>query len=109
VLAVVVFSFVIFHLESMADIAEYLKGMAGLTGAPAVNSESLYYLRSYGAVLVLSAFGATPVLRDFANKVKLRAKWGAVAFTPVFIIALLFLVMAYIIDSSFSPFLYFRF
>jgi alginate O-acetyltransferase complex protein AlgI len=111
VMGIVVFSFVIFHLESMAGIAEYLKGLAGLMNVPATNSESLYYLRSYGAVLAAAAFGSTPFLRDFVNSAKRHPKWGSAidAAAPVFIVALLFIVTAYIIDSSFSPFLYFRF
>jgi alginate O-acetyltransferase complex protein AlgI len=111
VLTVVVFSFVIFHLESMSGVAAYLKGMTGLSGVPLTNSESLYHLRSYGAVLLIAAFGSTPVLRDAVNRLKAHPKYGPAAetLTPVFNLALLLLVTAYIIDSSFSPFLYFRF
>jgi alginate O-acetyltransferase complex protein AlgI len=111
VLSVIIFSFTIFHLESLAGIVEYLKGLVGLMGVPAVNRESVYYLRSYGFVIALAAFGATPVLRDFINRAKEHPKQGAVvnALTPVFVAVLLMIVTAYIIDSSFSPFLYFRF
>ena len=111
VLIIVVFSFVIFHLETIAGITEHLKGMVGLMNVPAVNSESLYYLRSYGFVIVLAVFGATPVLRDLINRMKQRPGWGVAVdvLTPVFVVGLLLLVTAYIIDSSFSPFLYFRF
>ena len=111
VMIIVTFSFVIFHLESVAGITEYLKGMIGLGGVPFVNSESIYYLKSFSFVLVIALFGATPVLRDLVNKAKQHPKWGSVIdmLTPVFTIATLLIVTAYIIDSSFSPFLYFRF
>ena len=111
VMVIVIFSFVIFHLESVEAITEYLKGMVGLGGVPAVNGESLYYLRSFAFVLVLAVFGATPVLRDLVNKMKQRPKWAAAVdiLTPVFAVATLLLATAYIVDSSFSPFLYFRF
>jgi alginate O-acetyltransferase complex protein AlgI len=111
VTVIVVFSFVIFHLESMAGIGEYLRGMVGLTEAPLYNSESVYYLRSYAFVLVLAVFGTTPVLRDLINKARQHPKWGGTVdmLTPVVMAALLVIVTAYIIDSSFSPFLYFRF
>ena len=111
VLVIVVFSFVIFHLETVAGITEYIKGMVGLMNVPAVNSESLYYLRSYGFVIVLAVFGATPVLRDIINRMKQSQKLSVAVdvLTPVFVVGLLLLVTAYIIDSSFSPFLYFRF
>jgi len=111
VLVTVTFSFVIFHLEGAAEIAEYLKGMAGFGGVPLINSESVYYLRSFAFVLILAVIGATPVPRDLVNRIKQRPKWGRAIkmLTPVFIVAVMLIATAYIIDSSFSPFLYFRF
>ncbi|MDR0326332.1 MAG: MBOAT family protein [Oscillospiraceae bacterium] len=111
VMVIVIFSFVIFHLESVAGITEYLKGMVGLMDVPAVNSESAYYLRSYGFVLILAVFGATPVLKNLVNRAKLNPKLQPVAeaLTPVFNIVLLLIITAYLVDSSFNPFLYFRF
>ena len=111
VLLLVTVSFVIFHLENAADIMEYLKGMAGLMDVPAVNSESVYYLRSYGFVLILAIFGATPILRNLVIKASRYPKAQAAvdALTPVFNVVLLMVVAAYLVDSSFNPFLYFRF
>jgi alginate O-acetyltransferase complex protein AlgI len=111
VLLLVVFSFAIFHLESLALITEYVKGMTGFGGVPIFNYESLYYLRSYGFVLILAAFGSTPVLRGLIDKAKGHHRWKPAAdvLAPVYTMALLLLVTAYIIDGSFSPFLYFRF
>jgi alginate O-acetyltransferase complex protein AlgI len=113
VMAIVIFSFVIFHLETLDGITEYLRGMAGLGNVPLTNSESVYYLRSYGFVMLIAAFGSTPVLRDIVWKAKAhksaKLRIIADALTPVFTVGLLLIVTAYIIDSSFSPFLYFRF
>jgi alginate O-acetyltransferase complex protein AlgI len=111
VMAIVIFSFVIFHIEDASGITEYLRGLAGLMGVPAVNAESLYYLKSYAFVLALAAFGSTPFLRDIINKAKGHPKYRVLisTLTPVFIAALLVISAAYIIDGSFSPFLYFRF
>jgi alginate O-acetyltransferase complex protein AlgI len=113
VMAIVIFSFVIFHLETLDGITEYLRGIAGLGNVPLTNSESVYYLRSYGFVMLIAAFGSTPVLRDLVWKAKAhksaKLRIIADALTPVFTVGLLLIVTAYIIDSSFSPFLYFRF
>ena len=107
VLLVVCISFVIFNADSLALAAQDLKGMFGLAGLPAVTAETLYYLRSFGVLFVLGILGATPVVKRVAERV---------AATPVgrvlqmLVLALLLLLCtAYLVDGSFSPFLYFRF
>jgi alginate O-acetyltransferase complex protein AlgI len=105
VMSIVIFSFVIFHIESMAGIGEFFGGMIGNGGIPVINSESLYYLRSYAFLFIIAAIGSTPILRDFAVKHKL----GSTVLAPIFMTLLLLIVTGYIVDSSFSPFLYFRF
>ncbi|MCL2748208.1 MAG: MBOAT family protein [Oscillospiraceae bacterium] len=110
-LVVLVVSFVIFRFENVADIAGHLQGMAGLASLPAADRETLYYLRSYGPVLLIAALGATPVLRDLVGRLRShrRAVAAIDALTPVFTVTLLLLAAAYCVDGSFSPFLYFRF
>jgi alginate O-acetyltransferase complex protein AlgI len=110
-LFVITVSFVIFHLENVSGILGHLKGMFGFGAIPAVNSESLYYLSSYKIVLVIALIGATPLLKLLIQKAREHSKLQTVIATlnPVFITSLLFVVTAYLVDSSFNPFLYFRF
>jgi alginate O-acetyltransferase complex protein AlgI len=111
-LTVVTFSFVIFLIEDNNIIIEYFKGMTGLLpDVPALTGESVYYLRSYGFVLLLAVFGATPVLRDHIAKLRSGAKTNAVIdnLAPVFNAVMLIISAAYLVDDSFNPFLYFRF
>ena len=51
--------------------------------------------------------GATPLVRDTARKLGDR-KIGAI-LEPIVLIALLLICTGYLVDGSFSPFLYFRF
>ena len=51
--------------------------------------------------------GATPVVRDTARKIG-ETSWGAV-LEVVLMAVLLIVCSAYLVDGSFSPFLYFRF
>ena len=81
--------------------------MVGLGGLPLVTPATLYYLRSYALLLVAGCIGSTPIVRDTAKKFAHR-KWMAVV-EPVFLIGLLLVCTAYLVDGSFSPFLYFRF
>ena len=89
--------------QAGSDIA----GMFGFAGLPLVSAETLYYLRSYGLLFVLGFVGATPLVRDSARKLG-QKKLGAI-LEPIVLIALLLICTGYLVDGSFSPFLYFRF
>ncbi len=110
-LFMVLVSFVIFGAPSLGGILTDLGGMFGALNIPAVNSETLYYLRSYAVIFVFAVIGATPLVKNTAIKFAESEKTKKIANileAPV-MIALLLVVTAYLVDGSFSPFLYFRF
>ena len=107
VLLAVVISFVLFNADSIAQAGSDLAGMFGFGGVAAVTKETLYYLRSYAVLFVVGLIGATPLVRDMASRIY-KTKVGAV-LEPVVLILLLLVCSAYLVDGSFSPFLYFRF
>ena len=106
-LLVVVLGFVLFNAESISQAGSDIAGMFGFSGLPLVSAETLYYLRSYGVLFVLGFVGATPLVRDLARKLADR-KVGAI-LEPIVLIVLLLVCTGYLVDGSFSPFLYFRF
>ena len=107
VLLAVVISFVLFNAESLAQAGSDLVCMFGFGGLPAVSALTVYYLRSYGLLFLVGFVGATPLVRDTARK--LAHKPAAAVLEWVVMIALLLVCTAYLVDGSFSPFLYFRF
>ena len=107
VLLAVVISFVLFNAESIAQAGSDLSAMFGVTGLPAVTGETLYYLRSFAVLFALGILGATPIVKKAANRF-LPTRVGTV-LEPLGLIALLLLCTGYLVDGSFSPFLYFRF
>jgi alginate O-acetyltransferase complex protein AlgI len=107
VLLAVIVSFVLFNAETLSQAGSDLAGMFGFGGVPWMTAETLYYLRSYALLFAVGLIGATPFVRDTASRIyKTRA--GAV-LEPVALIALLLVCSGYLVDGSFSPFLYFRF
>ncbi|MDX1358714.1 MAG: MBOAT family O-acyltransferase, partial [Clostridia bacterium] len=106
----VVISFVIFKNESLVDIVLNLKGMFGVLDIPFTSPESLYYLKSNAILLIAAAVGATPVAKNLYIRLKETrfSRFSATA-APVVFAALLVISTGYIVDSSFNPFLYFRF
>ena len=111
VLLVVVLGFVLFNAVDMAQAGSDIAGMFGFGGVPLVTAETLYYLRSYGVVLILALVGSTPVVRDLANRLASGKRTGRITaiLEPVVLTVLLLLCTAYLVDGSFNPFLYFRF
>ena len=81
--------------------------MFGFGGVPLVTAETLYYLRSYGILVLLGFVGATPVVRDLCRRIEDNKI--VAALEPVAMLLLLLLCSAYLVDGSFNPFLYFRF
>lgn len=100
----VVISFVIFNAVDMKEAFQYIGGMFGSGGLPLVSAEALYYLRSYAVIFLMAIIGATPLPKRIVGKVK-----ATQYVEPVFLLILLVLVTAYLVDGSFNPFLYFRF
>ena len=104
---VVVLGFVLFNAQTMSGAVTDLLAMFGFEGLPAVTAETLYYLRSFALLFVVGFVGATPLIRNGVNRIA-EKKWVAV-LEPVTLILLLLICTGYLVDGSFSPFLYFRF
>ena len=104
---VVMLGFVVFNATDLAQAAADIGAMFGFAGIPLVTAETLYYLRSFAILFILGIIGATPVVRDAARKVG-ETKIGP-ALELAMMAALLLACTAYLVDGSFSPFLYFRF
>ena len=107
VMLAVVFSFVLFNAESLSQAAGDMAGMLGLGGLPLISAPAVYYLKSYGLLFLLGILGATPVVKTLARKA--ADTKAACVLEPLVLAALLLVCTAYLVDGSFSPFLYFRF
>ena len=107
VLLAVVVSFVLFNAESFTQAGTDLAAMFGLSGLPFATEATWYYLRSYALLFIVGFVGATPLVRNLARRAE--EKRIVKILEPVALMALLLLCTAYLVDGSFSPFLYFRF
>ncbi len=107
VLLAVVLSFVLFNAESLSQAAGDFAGLFGFANLPLVTEETLYYLRSFALLFVLGIVGATPIVKQAGNRIA-QSK-AAPVLEWAWMTALLLVATAYLVDGSFSPFLYFRF
>ena len=111
VLLAVLLGFVLFNADSLGQAAQDIAGMFAFGKLPLFSAEAVYYLRSYGVVLLLAVIGATSLPKRAiaalsGNRVLSRG-WNVLE--PLFLTGLLVVVTAYLVDGSFNPFLYFRF
>lgn len=111
VLFLIMISFIIFNATDMAQAVYNILGLFGANGESIINKETIYYLKSYLVLLIISVIGATPLLKIAVEKLKSKTKIRKVIniLEPIVLSALLIIVTAYLVDNSYNPFLYFRF
>lgn len=108
--ATILIGWTLFAIEDLDVLPHYLRVMLGLSGAEWINGTNLYYLNTYGMLLLLLAFASTPIAARLASKLNNRMNPVIMAILEVLVLTtLLFASTAYIIDDSYNPFLYFRF
>ena len=107
VLFVVCISFVLFNAENLSQVGSDLTAMFGFAGLPVATGETFYYLRSFAILFAVGILGATPIVKKAAEK--LLPTWAGAVLEPLCLLAILLLCTGYLVDGSFSPFLYFRF
>jgi alginate O-acetyltransferase complex protein AlgI len=110
-LLIIIFSFVLFNSSSISDALQYMRGMLGLLNIPVLSKEALYYLNSYKILMILAVLCSTPIpFRIVKKKWKDNKVLSVISnLEPIIYIVLLIVITGFLIDSSFNPFLYFRF
>ena len=103
----VVISFVIFNSNSLYEVINFLKNMFFINNLKFINSETIYHIRNYIVILVIAVIASTPLIKTLVEKVKLSKIVSVLEV--IYYFALLIVITAFLIDSSFNPFLYFRF
>ena len=109
-LFLVMISFVIFQGDNLSNDFNIVKGLFGLNGELFINNVTLYYLKGYVLFIVLGVIGATNYVKNLVIKISNgKGKKIINILEPIYLLILLIIVTMYLIDSSYNPFLYFRF
>jgi len=103
----IIISFTIFNANSLTEVINYLKNMFFINDIDFINSESIYHFKNYFVVLIISIISSTPLIKIFISKVKQSVIIDVLEVT--YYMLLLIISTAFLVDSSFNPFLYFRF
>lgn len=106
-MVLVLFGYVLFRSASVHQAVGYVGAMFGLTGNGAVDTVAWQALQNHASALVLCAIGSTPVVGWLQRK---TGRFGNSAFVKNGIcLILLVLSAAYIVSSTYNPFIYFAF
>lgn len=107
----VVIGWSLFAFDSLKGGFGYISILAGAGGLPFINSRSIYLLYNYMLLFLVLAAGCTSwpktLAGRFLNKPKNQA--AATGVEVCFYTALFLLSVAYLVDATYNPFLYFRF
>ena len=69
-----------------------------------VDSEWIYYIRNYGGTFIIATLFSTPIIKNIYNKFIKSDILDSVILIIIFL-----LCIAYLVDATYNPFLYFRF
>lgn len=104
-------SFVIFSANNLTEALQSVSGLFGYKNLPLISKETIYYLKSFGFIIIIGIICSTPLLKNLKKRLsekKIFSKVLNVLEIPVMILLML-ICTAYLADGSFNPFLYFRF
>lgn len=104
---VTIIGFEIFNADFLTQMKKSLLELVGIGTTGLTNVISNYYVRSYAIVVILAIILSSPLLRNTLNKIE--QKVNVTFIKNIVCIGFLILSIAYIVDGSYNPFLYFRF
>lgn len=112
-LFIVVFGFTIFYFDNTSELFTYVKLMFGVTSTSFSDISILNYITNFGVVALIACLFSFPIYRTFETKLlksnnKVISTVSSCVCTVVFT-GLFVVTISYIVNASYSPFLYFRF
>jgi len=111
-LVVVLFGYVLFALEDPTGILQYFGAMTGSAGG-LFDRQALYLCGQYAVLFLICVVGATPLPHMLTERLEKNRTGAGIALyrfgEKLIPGALLLLSIAGIVETSYNPFLYFRF
>ena len=111
VLFLVMISFIIFNADNIGQALQKIGGLIGITENTIITDTTIYYLKSYILIILISIIVSTPIIKNAIIKAKENKCIEKIVniLEPLVIGLLLIICTGYLVDNSFNPFLYFRF
>jgi alginate O-acetyltransferase complex protein AlgI len=105
----VVIGWVFFEFTNLPDMISFLRAMFGVGGNALIETRSIVKLKAYAALYIVCIIAASPWPKELAllfKRIHCNIYRGAVT---VYYCVLMFFFTAYMVGSTYNPFIYFRF
>lgn len=107
----VMIGWVIFSADGLTGVTggQYLSALFGFGNLPLYSSRDIFYLLQYALIFILAGYFSTPHFQKVLARTetaKSKLAWGVTTAVYVLVFAA---CVAFIVNSSYKPFLYFRF
>lgn len=110
---VVIVGWVFFSVESTNGVSGFLQAMFGMNRVGLWDTQGLFLGKEYLLLFVIAAIASTPLAKAAVDRLAHSRKGYALALyrlgEKIIPALFLYLSVAYIVDASYNPFLYFRF
>lgn len=108
-LLVIYFGWLLFAWEDIHGHRVYLKAMAGIGSGGLISRESLYLLVSNIGLLFIMVVGCTSLPKRLITKCMKKDGIVTSLCMSIYVAGILLLSIAYLVNGTYNPFLYFRF
>ena len=104
---IVIVGWVLFAAPNLSWAVKYIKILFFIGKNKFIDGNFKYYLNNNLILLIILIFASRPSLKNIFNSIKKSR--GGYAISIILQCALFILVIAYLLNASYNPFLYFRF
>jgi len=102
----------LFVFDDLGQGIGFLKSLFGVYEQRFLNRETVYLLYNNVVLLILCIFGSTRIPRQIGERLFAKVKGKGIILSVIqniFYIGIFLLSVAWLVDATFNPFLYFRF
>lgn len=105
----VLLGWVLFAFDNLPTGWQYFQALFGLSGAGLLDRESIYFLYTHAILITIALFASTPFINKIMQKLFESSAALYYAAATLSCLLVLFLSTVYLVDTTYNPFLYFRF
>lgn len=105
----VVIGWVFFFSPDLGYALKYIGVMFGAGASGFCDTAGIYYLLTNFLLLMFAAIGSTPVVHTLFKRFIFKPKKKRIRGATIIYILLFLMVVAYLVNATYNPFLYFRF
>ena len=108
-MVLVIISWVFFDVDTLSLAFKYIGVMFGIGSVGFIDNNAMYYLSTNIILLIILCIFSTPLPKRILDNIRKRLNIVGAILVPQIYLAIMILATAYLVNSTYNPFLYFRF